>query len=426
MLTAPRLEINLGKIHHNACTLVTRLADRGISVTGVTKATLGLPDVADTLVRAGVAALGDSRIENIEAMRRARVPASMTLIRSPMISQADRVVRHADISFNTELDVISTLSAAAAQVGKTHGIVLMVELGDLREGIMPGDLDQTVRQTLRFPNIALEGIGANLACRSGVAPDARNMTELSTLAEGIEATFGLRLGIVSGGNSGNLPWTLDGAATGRINNLRLGEALLLGREPLGRQRIDGLHTDAITLVAEVIEVKVKPSKPWGAIAQTAFGQQPPAPDRGPVVQSILAIGRQDTDPDGLHPPPGIEVVGASSDHLIVDAGQTRAEVGAELRFQLNYSALVRAMTSPFVAKTVEVLAGHTRLADGRVPSVPPQQHRLVARRHLEQVPGIAAVADDRSADAVGCTQVERETGQILQPETPVPVDLGVS
>ena len=369
MLTAPRLEINLDKIYHNAYTLVTQLAARGISVTGVTKATLGLPEIADTLVRAGVAGLADSRIENIEAMRRARVPASMTLIRSPMISQADRVVRHADVSFNTELDVIRTLSAAAALAGKTHGIVLMVELGDLREGIMPGNLEQAVRQTLRFPNITLEGIGANLACRSGVAPDARNMTELSTLADAIESTFGIRLGIVSGGNSGNLPWALDGAATGRINNLRLGESLLLGREPLGRQQIDGLHTDAFTLVGEVIEVTVKPSEPWGEIAQTAFGQQPPATDRGPVAQTILAIGRQDTDPDGLHPPPGIEVVGASSDHLIVYAERGRVDVGAELRFQLNYSALVRAMTSPFVTKTVEGQAARPRLADGRV-SIP--------------------------------------------------------
>ena len=413
MLTAPRLEIDLGKIHHNARTLVERLADRGISVTGVTKATLGSPAIAGAWLRAGVAALGDSRIENIEAMRRARVSASMTLIRSPMLSQAARVVGHADVSFNTELDVISALSSAARRAGKTHGIVLMVELGDLREGIMPGDLEHTVRETLRFPNIALEGIGANLACRSGVTPDRRNMAELSTLAESVETTFGVRLGIVSGGNSGNLPWALDGANTGRINNLRLGESLLLGREPLGRRRIDGLHTDAITLVAEVIEVKLKPSEPWGEIAQTAFGKTRPAADRDRVSQTILAVGRQDTD--GLQPPPGIELLGASSDHLIADAGRTRPDIGAEITFQLNYSALVRAMTSPFVAKVAMERRIDTRPAAGRVASIPLQQHRLVARRHPEQVAGITPVADDFSVDAVGLTQVERETRQILQP-----------
>ena len=358
-MTAPRLEIDLDKIHHNARTLVERLAVRGISVTGVTKATLGSPEIAEVLLRAGVGTLGDSRIENIEAMRRARVPASMTLIRSPMLSQADRVVTHADVSFNTELDVISKLSSAAQEARKTHGVVLMVELGDLREGIMPGDLKNAVRETLRFPNIVLKGIGTNLACRSGVIPDARNMTELSALADAIDATFGLMLGIVSGGNSGTLEWALNGASTGRINNLRLGESLLLGREPLRRQPIDGLHTDAVTLIAEVIEAKVKPSQPWGEIAQTAFGEKPPATDRGHISQAILAIGRQDTDPFGLRPPPGIEMLGASSDHLIADAGRHRLCVGAEVTFQLNYSALVRAMTSPFVAKVMGVQSGPT-------------------------------------------------------------------
>jgi len=349
-MSTPRLVIDFEKIHHNALMLVQRLARRGISVTGVTKATLGLPAIADAWLRAGVCGLGDSRIENIESMRRAGVAASMTLIRSPMLSQVDRVVAHAEVSFNTELDVISQLSSAAEKAKRTHGIVLMVELGDLREGIMPGDLLNTVRESLRFPNIDLAGIGTNLACQSGVSPDARNMKELSALAETIEAASGKRLGIVSGGNSGNLQWALGGGDTGRINNLRLGESLLLGYEPLHRQPIEGLHTNAITLVAEVIESKIKPSQPRGEIAQTAFGAKPPATDRGQISQALLAIGRQDTDPCGLLPPPGIKILGASSDHLIVDCGGCGPSIGTEITFQLNYSALVRAMTSPYVGR----------------------------------------------------------------------------
>lgn len=352
-MIAPRLEIDLGKIQHNARTLVERLAKRGISVTGVTKATLGSPEIAGALLRAGVRALGDSRIENIEAMHRAHIPATMILIRSPMLSQVERVVMHADVSFNTELDVISKLSSAAQKAKRTHGVVLMVELGDLREGIMPGDIENTVRKMLRFPNIALKGIGTNLACRSGVSPDAKNMDELSSLADSINVTFGQKLGIVSGGNSGNLQWALSGTDTGRINDLRLGESLLLGCEPLRRQPIDGLYTDAITLVAEVIESKIKPSEPWGEIAQSAFGEKPPATDRGHISQIILAVGVQDTDPYGLQPPPGIEVLGASSDHLILESAHCDLSVGAEVTFQPNYSALVRAMTSPFVTKVMK-------------------------------------------------------------------------
>jgi len=373
-MTAPRLEIDLDKIHHNARTLVDRLGPHGISVTGVTKAALGAPEIAAALVRGGVKVLGDSRIANIRTMRKAGITVPMMLVRSPMLSQVKEVVAQADLSVNTELDVVSEISRAALAARRTHGVVLMVELGDLREGIMPGDLEPFVHAMLDFPGVALKGIGTNLACRSGVVPDARNMAELSTLADSIDATFGQRLRrqlgsaagsgleIVSGGNSANLQWALSGGDTGRINDLRLGEAILLGCDPLHRQPIDGLHTDTFTLIAEVIETKVKPSKPWGEFGQTAFGEvsnlatdqlSDPVTERDRTTQTILALGRQDIDPEGLLPPAGIEILGASSDHLVVDSGCGGLSVGAEIRFQLNYSALVRAMTSPFVAQVMK-------------------------------------------------------------------------
>lgn len=351
-MSAPRLEIDIEKIRHNAKTLVERLAARGISVTGVTKATLGSPEIARALVRSGVAGLADSRIENLEGMRLAGVLATMTLIRAPMLSQAKRVVAYADVSFNTEIATIRELSDQAGAIGKRHRIVLMVELGDLREGILPADLQGVVEKTLGLPNVVLEGLGANLACRSGVTPSAENMALLSSLANGTEETFGIQLNRVSGGTSANLQWALGPHSTGRIDDLRLGEAILLGREPLARQPIEGLHTDAFTLYAEVIEAKSKPSLPWGNLAQSAFGTPVLPLDRGTILQGIFAIGRQDTDPAGLTPSAGIELLGSSSDHLIADLGATRLPVGAEAGFQLNYSALLRTMNSTFVTKTL--------------------------------------------------------------------------
>jgi predicted amino acid racemase len=352
-MSVPRLKINLGKIQHNARTLVDRLAKRGISVTGVTKATLGSPEIAHAMLQAGVSDLGDSRIENIEAMRRSHVPARMSLIRSPMLSQAKRVVTSADVSFNSELEAIRRLSFEARSLNRTHAIVLMVELGDLREGIMPADLKAAVREIVGLPNIVLKGLGTNLACRSGVSPDDTNMEELSGLANMIEATFDISLEIVSGGNSANLEWVFSSEYSGRINNLRLGESILLGREALHRNVIDGLHTDAITLVAEVIESKVKPTQPSGELAQTAFGTRPAAANRSTITQTILAIGIQDTDPCGLRPPKGVEILGGSSDHLIVTSDADNVAVGDEMIFQLEYSALLRAMTSPFVTKSLK-------------------------------------------------------------------------
>jgi len=189
-----------------------------------------------------------------------------------------------------------------------------------------------------------------LACRCGVVPDALNMGRLSTLVDEIEAIFGPVLDVVSAGNSANLEWALNSADTGRINNLRLGEAILLGCEPLHRKPIEGLYIDAITLVAEIIESKTKPSQPWGEIGETAFGAVAPASDSGCISQAILALGQMDTDPNGLTPPSNIDILGSSSDHLVVNCGTTLPSIGGELTFGVNYSAMVRAMASPFVAK----------------------------------------------------------------------------
>ncbi|CUR45247.1 alanine/ornithine racemase family PLP-dependent enzyme [Alloalcanivorax xenomutans] len=351
-MNAPRLEVDLDKITQNARLLVEELGENGITVTGVTKSCMGSVEVAKAMLRAGVNGLGDARIENIEAMRQQRIAAPIMLIRSPMLSQVERVVRHADISFNTELAVVRRLSAAAQLAERTHGVVLMVELGDLREGILPGDLVNAAREVLRLPNLVLTGIGTNLACHSGVAPDAANMADLSALADELEETLEVKLELVSGGNSANLDWALGAGRKGRVNHLRLGEAILLGRESLHRQPVDGLYTDAFALVAEVIESKIKPSLPWGTLGETAFGEGVTSMDRGDMARAILAIGEQDLDPDGLWPPEGLSILGASSDHLILNSGAHRLQVGGEVRFGVNYSALMRAMTSPFVHKAM--------------------------------------------------------------------------
>jgi len=355
-----RLEIRLDRIEHNARTLVEQLRARGIAVTGITKATLGAPEVAQAMLRAGVVGIGESRIENLEHLRAAGVDAPMTLIRSPLLSQAARVVASADVSLNTEVEVIEALAVAALARGCTHGVVLMVELGDLREGILPADLPAVVRRTLALPGIVLRGIGANLACQSGAVPDDRNMAELSALISSIETSFGIEIDVVSGGNSANLDWALRTADTGRVDNLRIGEAILLGCEPLERTPIAGLHTDAFTLVAEVIESKVKPTRPWGERRQTAFGRQPERVDTGTTRRVIVALGRQDTDPDGLEAPAGMVILGASSDHLVLDAGDAQCPVGTELRFGVDYSALLRTMTSPFVARDLQLATAARR------------------------------------------------------------------
>lgn len=347
-MTAPRIDTDLGKIQQNTRILVDRLAPLGVRVTGVTKAVLGSPGVAAAMLRGGAHGLGDSRVSNLARLGGLDRPPRRTLIRTPMPSQVTRVVDVADVSLNTEAAVLAALDHAASRTGRRHGVVLMIELGDLREGLAPEDAPDAVRAVLGHPWLRLAGLGANLACQNGVVPDDRNMGVLSALVEALEARHGIALDVVSGGNSANLAWALGTGDVGRIDDLRLGEAILLGVDPLHRTPIPGLHTDASTLTAEVIEVAVKPARPWGDRAQAAFGATPVRTGTGRVRQAILALGRQDVDPDGLAPPAGMTILGTSSDHLVLDVGDHLVEVGDEIGFGLAYGAFLQAMTSPFV------------------------------------------------------------------------------
>jgi len=345
----PRIEIDLGKIAHNAKILKELYGSKGIDVIGVTKVTCGDTNIAKVLVKSGVKILADSRIENIIKMHDTDVHAQFLLLRTPF-SQSELVVKYADISLNSELFVIKELSKYAVKQAVTHKIILMVELGDLREGIMPSDLENTISEIIGLKGIKLVGIGTNLACFGGIKPNDEKMEHLSSIAKNTEDKFKLKLEFVSGGNSANYNWFTTTKDIGRINNLRLGESIFLGRETLNRKKINGLFTDAFKLVAEVIELKTKPSLPYGDVAQDAFGNIPKFTDLGLMKRATLGIGLQDVLVSGLTPLLDIDILGASSDHIIIDTKQLELRVGDTVEFNLNYGALLSSMTSPYIIK----------------------------------------------------------------------------
>lgn len=347
----PRIEISLSHIRENARILSDHYGKQGISLMGVSKAVLGHPAIAIAMIEGGVQFIADSRLENISKMKKAGITTPLVLLRTA-ISQAKTIIQAVDISLNTELATLRALSYYAQAEQTIHRVMLMVELGDRREGILPSDLLEFVRVTLTLPNIQIAGLGCNLACYGGVKPNASNMHELSELTQQIEQTFQIQLDLTSGGNSANHEWYQSTHDVERINNLRLGESILLGRETIHRQAIPGLHTNAFRLIAEVIESKDKPSLPRGEIYQDAFGNVPTIRDRGLHRRVLLALGRQDVLVPGLTPTHPLEIVGASSDHLILDSPQQRLSIGSEVAFSLDYGGLLAAMTSPFITQTL--------------------------------------------------------------------------
>jgi predicted amino acid racemase len=349
-MSTPRLEIELGKLAHNVKQLVALYGAKGIRLTAVTKAVCGSPQVARIFLDNGIQSLGDSYIANIQRMRASGLEAQYILLRAPTVSDIPRVVDFADISLNTEPAVIRLLGEQAVKCRKVHQVILMVELGDLREGALPSEVHGIVQGILNMPGIRLAGLGTNLACFGGVKPAEQNMRELSAIAAEIQAAYNLNLEFVSGGNSANYQWFISSADVGLVNHLRIGEGLLLGNDTTTHERIPGLYSDAFTLVAEVIEYKTKPSKPHGEIGHDAFGHTPVFQDTGTMRRAILSIGRQDVDVSAVRPRINAQILGASSDHLILDARDAALGVGTEVRFDIVYGALLRAMTSPYVEK----------------------------------------------------------------------------
>ncbi|MCD6123527.1 MAG: alanine/ornithine racemase family PLP-dependent enzyme [Spirochaetales bacterium] len=345
----PRLEIVINKIEHNAKILKELFAKKGISVIAVIKGVTGSPEIANAILECGITTIAVSLVQNIKKMIEFGVKAEFLLTRLPTHTEVPDVVKYADISLNSEISTIKLLSEYSLKQAKKHKIVLMLELGDLREGILPEDIDLIIEQIIPLKGVELYGIGVNLACFGGIKPTEKNMTELSKTADHIQEKYNIKLQMISGGNSANYEWFLHTNNIRNINNLRIGEAILLGRETLYRNRIPQLYTDAFTLICEVIESKIKPSLPYGEICQNAFGEKPMFTDIGNINRTIMGIGEQDVDTKAITPRINAKVIGASSDHLILHS-KNHLNVGSEIEFDINYSALLRLSTSPYVKK----------------------------------------------------------------------------
>ncbi|NLY85574.1 MAG: alanine/ornithine racemase family PLP-dependent enzyme [Tissierellia bacterium] len=347
----PKLIVDYEILKNNVKTLVNLCNTKGIKVAGVTKVFCGNPQIAKAYVEGGVSFLADSRIENLQRLKDLDVPKIM--LRLPMISEAEKIVEYADISLNSEIETIRALSEKALEKNLVHKVILMVDLGDLREGYYNDeDLFQAVEEVLELKGVKLVGLGTNLTCYGGVIPSIEHMDKLNRLKKEIEEKFNIELEILSGGNSSSLHLLSDHDLQG-INNLRLGESLVLGTESAYGQQLAGTRSDAFKLQVQVIEVKEKPSVPTGEIGRDAFGKVPTFVDRGVRKRILCAIGKQDIDLDTLYPvDKGITILGASSDHLILDGSDSEIDykVGDIVEFTMHYVCLLRAMTSEYIKK----------------------------------------------------------------------------
>lgn len=366
----PRLVIDIKKLEDNVKTLAAITKDDGnCSLMIVTKGLCADLEMVKMLAkRPEVDFVADSRIKNIKSYSKIVRDAGKktVLIRIPMLSEVDEIVKHVDVCFNSEMETVRAIDKAAAKEGKVQDVLLMIDLGDLREGIFFENEDEILKDAMEIKdmkNVNLYGIGVNLTCYGAIIPKHENLSKLVEIARKIEAQTGLKLEMVSGGNSssiyliesdkmpriGRMP--KDEKMPEGINNLRLGEAFLLGNDTAYETEIPNTHHDAIKLQVQIVELKEKPSLPIGEVGVDAFGEKPYYEDKGIMKRAIIAVGKQDTDLGSMTPvDERIEIMGGSSDHIILDltACNDDYKLGDIIEFTVGYGGMLKLVTSPYV------------------------------------------------------------------------------
>lgn len=354
----PKLVVDLNKLRHNVEKVQRMCHDKGVEIAGVIKGCTGLLECVEQFERAGCRFIASSRLEQLEPLKENGIQTPLMMIRIPMLSEVADVVRLTDISLNSEIEVLKALNKQAGIQDKKHQVILMADLGDLREGFW--DRDELMEAALMVENdlynLELAGVGTNLGCYGAVAATPEKLKELVEIAERIEEKIGRELEFISGGATSTLPRIIEDNLPSRINLLRVGEGILLAKDlqDLWGYDMSYMHKDAFTLRAEVIEVKDKPTHPVGEIMFDAFGNQPAYEDRGIRKRALLALGKVDyAFPEELIPrEAGIMVLGASSDHTILDVEDYDGtiEVGDVIEFDLCYATIVYVTNSNNIEK----------------------------------------------------------------------------
>ena len=351
------LDVNLDAMRTNAQVLCGICAQNGISVAGVIKFSDGDLQVAKAYRDGGCAQLGVSRAKHLQALKAAFPQTETLLTRSPTRGDLEACARYADLSLHSDPDVLTALNEEAGKWETNPGIILMMDVGDLREGVdnIP-ELVDLARLCESLPNLRLRGIGTNHACLNGILPTEENLTFLVEAAEAVEAVIGRQLEIISGGSSINLLLLRDGInqMPKRINHLRLGGTIANPMNIRMNRNLTfpGLREDSVRLTAEIVEIHEKASAPKGQSTKNWAGETVAREDKGRRMRAILALGSQDVgDSSTLIPvDEGVEIVGCSSDHTIVDVTDSgkRWRSGDTLTFKVRYANMLYAFTGNHV------------------------------------------------------------------------------
>ncbi len=285
-------------------------------------------------------------------------PAIRTVyIKPPAKRSIKNIIKYADVSFNTQIETIRWLSEEAQRQAKKHHVVIMVEMGDLREGVLGDDLVDFYEKVFELPNIEVVSFGTNLNCLHGVMPSHDKLIQLSLYKQLVETKFHRKTPYVTGGTSVVIPLIFNKQLPKGINHFRVGETLYFGNNLFSLKPIKGMKSDVFKLYAEVIEIFEKPMVPSGDLEANPSGEvfEINEEDYGKTsYRAIIDLGLLDISPDFLIPEAkDFEIIGASSDMIVLDLGdKPKYKVGDLVPFRLKYMGALALMNSNYIEKKV--------------------------------------------------------------------------
>lgn len=325
----------------------------------VTKMLCGNKEFLSELLKLDIKQVCDSRVSNLRMIKSLKPEMETIYIKPPARMAIKSIVKYADISVNTEVETIKWLSEEAKRQNKVHKVIVMIELGELREGVMRDDLIDFYESVFNLENIEIIGIGANLSCLYGILPNQDKLIQLSLYKQLIEAKFNKHIQYVSGGSSVTIPLIFQNMLPKGVNHFRVGETLYLGTDVYNDAKLENMHNDVFRLYAEIIELIDKPVVPVGDMGTNLEGKSFEFDEtlRGKkAYRAILDIGLLDVEEKHITlVDESIKVVGASSDMIVVEMADRDHpySVGDFLEFKLDYMGTLKILNSRYVDKKIK-------------------------------------------------------------------------
>jgi predicted amino acid racemase len=353
------VELDRVKLRENFDLLKKHFDEHEVEWGIVTKLLCGNKLFLQEVLNLGIKQMHDSRISNLKTVKMLDPTVQTVYIKPPAKRSIKSLVTYADVSLNTEMATLRLISEEAQNQNKTHKVVIMIELGDLREGVMGEEVVDFFRQVFELPNIKVVGLGSNLNCLHGVMPSADKFIQLNLYKELIKAHFDYDIQSISGGTSVVLPMLFRNQLPEAVNHFRVGETLYFGLNIEDGSTFEGMHDDVFKLRMEIIELTEKPMIPTGELAENPSGEMLKIDENlygKTSLRAILDAGLLDISPDYLIPyDENIEIVGASSDMLVLDLGKSKQkyEVGDLIDFRLKYMGALGIMNSNYIEKRLK-------------------------------------------------------------------------